>query len=465
MNLKSTLSSILLCIALLLITSACASEPQQRSSQATTVRTPSSANQTELTPRLLSVSPVHGSHVGLDFQPCATFDISVESDLGLTAEKLKMAYTRFLPKLFVEGIEFPINSISYSGPDDDQGVPTARAWCLDSFRHILERKMPVSIQAKEGALHVEVQYEDVNKTEYRYAWEVFLEISASEAPPEVKVIRDTHRLVEEAKEIAPGIGGYYSKNRVLSVYVQDNANESLVQQAIESVLRKAKAPLRTLKVVKSQYNASEVYGMYRAAQDAVYSNARAYMSDYDEVSNRIVFGVASEYAAHKGREALSKQGIPQEIVYFQVPEKFRPNVPPTAEDSYIGIDISLDFPPDQKTGTPMFIEVVLINSTDKDVSFEHGTPFYEDVVIFDMNGDEVWRKLFGVLQGTGGSTTLRPGEKMRLHTYWELIDQDEFALPPGKYLARAITHILYTEHGFIRVVDFATRPYEFSIER
>ena len=206
---------------------------------------------------------------------------------------------------------------------------------------------------------------------------------------------------------------------------------------------------------------------YEEAQKAVWPIDGVYTSNIDERRNRIVFGVQTSYVAQQAREALAKTSVPEEAVVFEVAPKQRLDDPPVRVDTPIGVSISLEFERTVRVGQSVSIELVLTNKGNGAVEFGHGIPFYENVMIFTSDGDQVWTKLRGVQVGVAGSTRLQPSETVRLQTHWNQRDQDGFELPAGRYLVRGTVRIVddLGDHGpFFSGMDLATEPYELIIQ-
>lgn len=53
---------------------------------------------------------------------------------------------------------------------------------------------------------------------------------------------------------------------------------------------------------------------------------------------------------------------------------------------------------------------------------------------------------------------------MRFKVYWDVTDQDGFAVPPGRYLVRGASKILDLVNDRARVMNLATEPYELVVE-
>ena len=206
---------------------------------------------------------------------------------------------------------------------------------------------------------------------------------------------------------------------------------------------------------------------YREAQKVVWLIDGVYSSNIDERRNRIVFGVQTSYVAQQAREALAKTSVPEEAVVFERPPKKRLDDSPVRVDTPIGVSISLEFERVVRVGQSVSIEVVLTNKGDGAVEFGHGTPFYENVMIFTSDGDQVWTKLRRAQAGVAGSTRLQPSETVRLQTLWNQRDQDGFELPAGRYLVRGTVQIvddLGDDGPFFSGMDLATEPYELIIQ-
>ena len=206
---------------------------------------------------------------------------------------------------------------------------------------------------------------------------------------------------------------------------------------------------------------------YREAQKVVWPIDGVYSSNIDERRNRIVFGVLTKYVVQQAREALAKTSVPEEAVVFERPPKKRLDDSPVRVDTPIGVSISLEFERVVRVGQSVSIEVVLTNKGDGAVEFGHGTPFYENVMIFTSDGDQVWTKLRRAQAGVAGSTRLQPSETVRLQTLWNQRDQDGFELPAGRYLVRGTVQIvddLGDDGPFFSGMDLATEPYELIIQ-
>ncbi len=206
---------------------------------------------------------------------------------------------------------------------------------------------------------------------------------------------------------------------------------------------------------------------YEEAQKTAWPIDGVYTSNIDEKRNRIVFGVQTSYVAQQAREALAKTSVPEEAVVFEVAPKKRLDDPPLRVDTPIGVSISLEFERTVQVGQSVSIVVVLTNNGNDAVEFGHGTPFYENVMIFTSDGDQVWTKLRGAQVGVAGSTRLQPSETVRLQTLWNQRDQDGFELPAGRYLVRGTVQIvddLGDVGPFFSGMDLATEPYELIIQ-
>ena len=212
-----------------------------------------------------------------------------------------------------------------------------------------------------------------------------------------------------------------------------------------------------------EYTSGQLYRWRKEAEAAVYQVAGVWSSWIDEERNRIMFAVYTNYVAEKAREALEETAVPVDAVAFDVDPKKQLDDPPVQIDSPMGIRISLKFQRNVPVGQPVLIEVVLTNKGDGTAEVEHGIPFFDDVMVFTSDGDQVWTKLRGVQVGVGGSTRLEPGEQIRLETLWDQRDLDGFALSPGCYLVRGRMRISDALGGFSGVMDLATEPYELVI--
>lgn len=275
----------------------------------------------QFTPLLVDVRPQQDTKVRLNsIFPCITFDIAVETELGVTYEQIREGQGRFKPQLFVEGAEIEMRSSRLSVPLDAAGNFTELRWCpMHYLAYLLEKEEALqSVPLKEGPLHFEVRYTHAGE-DHRYAWEVFLQLSAPQAPQEALAVRSVHKLMEKAMISAPGIGGYFLDldHEFLDVYLLDDADERSVRQALAKVFREDKAPAPVVRIIRPTQGSAEVDGWYREAQNIVFAMEGVYTSDYDEVMNRIQFGVVSEYTAHRARLALAKRGMPQEIINFE----------------------------------------------------------------------------------------------------------------------------------------------------
>lgn len=237
-------------------------------------------------------------------------------------------------------------------------------------------------------------------------------------------------------------------------------------EQVETGQRATQPP--TLKVetpkLQGDYRSLQLKGWRKEAEAAVWPVGGVWSSSIDEERNRIMFAVHTSYVAAKAREALAGTGVPVDAVVFEVDPKRRLDDPPVQIGSPIGITISLEFQRNVPLGEPVLIELVLTNEGDSVAEVGHGIPFFDDVMVFTSDGDQVWKKLRGVQAGVGGSTRLEPGEQIRLETLWEQRDLDGFALPPGCYLVRGSMRITDALGQFSGVMAVATEPYELVIQ-
>lgn len=193
------------------------------------------------------------------------------------------------------------------------------------------------------------------------------------------------------------------------------------QRATQPAALKVESPTS-----QDEYTSGQLFRWRKEAEAAVYQVAGVWSSWIDEERNRIMFTVYTDYVAEKAREALAETGVPVDAAAFDVDPKKQLDDPPVSLDSPIEISISLEFQRNVPVGQPVLIEVVLTNKGDAADGVEHGTPYFDDVMVFTFDGDEVWTKLRGMQVGVGGSTRLEPGEQIRLETVWEQRDQDGF---------------------------------------
>jgi hypothetical protein len=237
-----------------------------------------------------------------------------------------------------------------------------------------------------------------------------------------------------------------------------------VQPIVEEVFG-GKVPANGVRVIQPDYPPGRLHSWYQEVQDAIWPVGSVQSSTLDERQGRIKFGVQTAYAAYKARKALTRTGVPQEAVVIEVASKRTLDDPPEQEDSPIGVGISLDSPSKVQVGQLVPIEVVLTNNGAERVSFVYNPHHPMNVMVFTGDGEQVWAKQRGgLITAPANEANLAPNEELRFQVYWDLTDQDGFALPPGRYLVRGTSGIHDHVNGRIRPMDLATGPYELVIE-
>jgi hypothetical protein len=252
---------------------------------------------------------------------------------------------------------------------------------------------------------------------------------------------------------------------VLYVYLAPSADPEGVRPTVEEVFGSELPPGAVQIVAQGDYPLDQLAQWYREARNSVGVVEGLQFSDLDERLGRIEFGVQTEYAAHQARKALARTGVPQDAVAIEVASPHRLDDPPVQTDSPIGVGISLDFPPTMQQGQAIPIEVVLTNEGDETVRFEYNPHHPMNVMVFNHAGDQVWAKRRGgVITLPAREAELAPGEEIRFKVYWDLTDQDGFALPPGRYLVRGTSNIHDFVESRVRPMALASGTHQLVIE-
>lgn len=185
-------------------------------------------------------------------------------------------------------------------------------------------------------------------------------------------------------------------------------------------------------------------------------------SGYSQRLNRSMFSVTTPYAAWRLRNRLAAAGIPQEIVVVEVPASRQLDNPPLLSQTPGGIQIALEHTPPVAAAKELQIDLLLTNVAGEPRTFELNAFYYENILIFDAAGEEVWAKMRG-----GGMYlparryTFAPGEQLRRSNTWRFQDSDGFALPAGKYFIRGTINLTEeSDDPGLKPLLLATAPYE-----
>lgn len=410
-----------------------------------------------LAPFLLEVQPPPGTVVHFDSQGSATLDIS-PSGLGKDYRGRMWAS--------IAGAETTTGITTV----DNRDSPTRGTAPIGSIKNALEYgSLKMAPPLKSGPIELQVRYQDREGREIKYAWTVYLDLSAPDLPADVTRVRDTYGLVEKARALDPGIAGHYLdlKRDALEVYLADGADPRAAEDALNQVFTSEKRPTGGIIVITPHVTFPDG-DVYRRVNVAVTGAGTSIHSAWQDTRhNRISFEVESPEDVHKSYAALAEAGLPREAVVFSVAPKRSLNSLPVQQVASNGVAISVEFSPTMQQGMAYPFRILLTNTTDQLVEFEHNGfewLFLGNIWMYTTDGQYVWDWMGGGgMLPVGGSTRLAPGESRILGKWWTVADRDGFAVPPGRYLVRAEVDINLPAGDRMQSVTLATPPLELIV--
>jgi hypothetical protein len=387
----------------------------------------------ELPPYLVSVTPDPSAAVGLDLKICAAFEVTDE-DMVVRNESVWFE---------IAGVEHQ----RVANVTVQIGDVTERHGC-STLRQLLEER-DLDSAPPAGPMEVAVRYQDPEGAEHRYSWNVNFSLSNTpEAPAEVRRVREVYRLLQTIDSGKSGkdltIAGYFLDGDVLDVYLLDNADLETVRAEVETALEGV-MPSGDIRFARldSPPDSQQLNAWATEARAAVKGTdgIRLHSSSGGccNIWDRVTFVVGTVYSAHLIRQALAETSVPQEAVFVELPRQ------PKVEESSNGlhdIDATLEFGPVVRRGTALQVDVVWTNLGDGTVEYTYSPIVPATLVVFSTAGEVVWASHDGgPIFAVGATARLEPGEEKRFTQYWDLADEDGFAVPPGDYIVQAQTHV------------------------
>ena len=117
---------------------------------------------------------------------------------------------------------------------------------------------------------------------------------------------------------APGFGGLYFEDDLVSVYLLEPSQEVAEELVIEELGRKTFESLQGVRAVQGTYTWAQLLEWYESIEDDIYKDSAAGMVTVDPGKNRLTIWVRQEYVDDAEREiikaVLSRHGVPCEAV-------------------------------------------------------------------------------------------------------------------------------------------------------
>lgn len=269
--------------------------------------------------------------------------------------------------------------------------------------------------------------------------------------------------IDEFIEAVPGYGGFFyepdSNFRVAYVYMLDTLQQDEAEQAAVFFRLSTRSDIRA---IQGEYSWGQLEVWLTEAQKGLWLIPEVHSSKISHRDNRIQFGVETEDGVQRARRALVPTGVPEEAVVFDVSPK-RSDIPPRGFDDPTGLRISLEFQQTVPAGQPIPIQMVLSNGNNTRVEVSHPDLLREEVMIYTSDGDQITKKLRGVLVGAGGTTLLQSEEEVTLPIAWSGRNQNGTYLRPGRYLVRGSVRYSPDRTGVRGTYYVASDPYELTI--
>ena len=222
-------------------------------------------------------------------------------------------------------------------------------------------------------------------------------------------------------------------------------------------------PVRTMKV---NYTLKQLKD-WRALLSQIRKPDGIYTSGVHIQENRIGFQILTELGKSRLEDQVMAVGIPLEAVNIEVREQIGLDTPPAKVTSDYGVELSIEYAPELISGEPVQFSVVVRNTTDLTLEFEHGEPPEADIVVLTSDGRQVWRFLWPIQRGVGKSSDISPGQSIRFPIPWSQVDDDGFRVPVGRYLVRGFIRFPYSEErvvgNFVVTENLSTAPEEILI--
>lgn len=114
------------------------------------------------------------------------------------------------------------------------------------------------------------------------------------------------------------------------------------------------------------------------------------------------------------------------------------------------LQLRLDLPPRVRTGEPVPLRLVLKNNGFSAEEFElRGEPSSFDVVVFSLDGSEVWSRLEETSQPMALRTcSIEPGDELILSDFWLQRSYKGDPVPPGTYMVQGILPVAGVPGGW-----------------
>ncbi|MBT4072430.1 MAG: hypothetical protein HOC77_00790 [Chloroflexi bacterium] len=179
--------------------------------------------------------------------------------------------------------------------------------------------------------------------------------------------------------------------------------------------------------------------------------SRVYMSGWDEVTQRFIFEVLTEKTKSAIEARAAAIGIPDLLLDIEVRTQATPHNPPvkTTNDQY---EISFEFGDNLRPGEATEFTIVIGNNGPDAAELTYNSAWPADVVVFSLDGVQLWRHFPPLISLSASAQTISPGESLRFPVEWKGQNDDGDFLPAGDYLVRAFTEF-----------DLATAAIRFSL--
>ena len=202
----------------------------------------------------------------------------------------------------------------------------------------------------------------------------------------------------------------------------------------------------------AEYSMADLTAWYESVSSIIWQVPGVWLTDLNEVNNRIEIGMGPRREAREKLEAaIAMTDVPRGAIAVEIgcPDisRWRPDHGNPPDEAFVrATDYSLEVEDQVPYGETVLMKLRLRNISEGPISFSLGGRPPHDFLVSTPDGDPVWNwKCGGITLSVLDGETLEPGEELEFIGEWEQVDNLGEPVPPGTYLVSGFLNLRHPE--------------------